>query len=148
YGLTLSPHSFLWFSLASDPAQLGPARQGARAGVSAKAPVPVLAVEGSWRSCLEGKGRQELEAALLDVLPTRRWFLGAAKALRNVAIVQAIPVGDAAVLVLLEVDYADAEAETYALPLAFAPAADLRLTRRLRRAGSPPLVARLESDVP
>src|SRR6185295_16291425 len=148
YGLTLSPHSFLWFSLASDPAQLGPARQGARAGVSAKVPVPVLAVEGPWRSCLEGKGRQELEAALLDVLPTRGWFLGAARALRNVEITEAIPVGDAAALVLLEVDYADVEGEIYALPLTFAPAADSRLTRRLRRAGSPPIVVRLESDVP
>ncbi len=151
YGLTLGPHSFLWFSLVSDPAQFGRPRQGAPADVAAKVPIPVLAVEGPWSSCLEGKGRRELEAALLDVLPSRRWFLGAARALRNVEIVETIPAGDAAnaaVLALLEVGYADAEAEVYALPLAFAPDADPKRGRRLRRAGSPPVVARLESDVP
>ncbi len=151
YGLALGPHSFLWFSLVPDPARFGRARQRAAGGAVTKAPVPVLAVEGPMEapwSCLEGKGRRELEAALLDVLPSRRWFAGAAGALRSVEITEAIPIGAAAVLALLEVSYVEAEAETYALPLAFVPDADLKVVRRLRRAGSPPVVARLESDVP
>jgi maltose alpha-D-glucosyltransferase/alpha-amylase len=32
YGLTLGPHSFLWFSLVADPAQLGRARQTPKSG--------------------------------------------------------------------------------------------------------------------
>src|SRR6185295_12508539 len=139
YGLTLSPHSFLWFSLVADPAKFGRARQGAPAGAPTRARVPVLAIEGPWRSCLEGKGRRELEAALLDVLPSRRWFAGAARTLRGVEVNDVIPLGDgadAAVLALLDVHFVDAEEEMYALPLAFAPEADARLVRRLRRAGS------------
>jgi maltose alpha-D-glucosyltransferase/alpha-amylase len=44
YGLTLGPHSFLWFSLVADPAQFGQARQAPR------------------------NARRDLEAALLDAL--------------------------------------------------------------------------------
>ncbi|MFL6258548.1 MAG: maltose alpha-D-glucosyltransferase [Thermoanaerobaculia bacterium] len=143
YGLTLGPHSFYWFALVQDPAQFGRARQSAPSEAAAgEAPVPVLAIEGSWRSVLEGKARRDLESVLLDVLPTRRWFGGKARTLRAVEIAEAIPVGDDAVIALLRVDYADAEAEVYALPLAFAPS---------RRAGDATVagaVARLESDVP
>jgi maltose alpha-D-glucosyltransferase / alpha-amylase len=143
YGLTLGPHSFYWFSLVQDPAQFGRARQSGPSGVAAgEAPVPVLAVEGSWRSALEGKAKRDLESVLLDVLPTRRWFGGKARTLRAVEIAEAIPVAEDAVIALLEVDYADAEAEMYALPLAFAPS---------RRAGDPTIagaVARLEADLP
>ena len=143
YGLTLGPHSFYWFALVQDPAQFGRARQGgpSEAMAAGEAPVPVLALEGGWRSCLEGKAKRDLEGVLLDLLPTRRWFGGKARTLRAVEIAEAIPVGDDAVVALLRVDYADAEAEVYALPLAFAPA---------RRAGDANLlaVARLASDVP
>ncbi len=146
YGLVLSPHAFFWFSLVNDPAQFRRAKQGAP-GALAESRIPVLAGEGPWWSWLTGKGRKDLETALLDVLPSRRWFRGAARTLRDVEITEAVPVGDAAV-VLLGVDYTEGEAETYALPLAFAPDADPKLVGRLRRAGSPPVVARLESDVP
>ncbi|HEY3569345.1 MAG TPA: maltose alpha-D-glucosyltransferase [Thermoanaerobaculia bacterium] len=142
YGLTLGPHSFYWFALVQDPAQFGRARQsGPSEAMAGEMPVPALAIEGDWRSCLQGKTKRDLEAVLLDLLPTRRWFGGKARTLRAVEIVEAIPVGDYAVIALLDVDYADAEAEMYALPLAFAPA---------RRAGDSALagvMARLESDV-
>jgi maltose alpha-D-glucosyltransferase / alpha-amylase len=130
--LTLGPHAFLWFSLVQEPAQLGRARQ--------VAPVPVLAAAGPWTSVLEGRARRDLEAALLDMLPSRRWFGGHVRALRGVEIVEIIPLGAAvmpAVLAVVRADFADGEAETYSLPLAFAPAAD---------AGQ--VVARLESGSP
>jgi maltose alpha-D-glucosyltransferase/alpha-amylase len=146
YGLTLGPHSFLWFSLVRDPRQLGRARQGAPAAVAPKARVPVLSAEGAWRSWVEGKGRRDLEMSLLEVLPSRPWFGGAARSPRGVEITEMIPVGEAAVLVLFLVDGADADAETYALPLAFVPDSDAKLVRRLRRAGAAAVVARLESD--
>ena len=148
YGLILSPHSFFWFSLVQDPAQFGRARQGAPAGKLAKARIPVLAIEGPWRSCLEGKRCSDLETALLDVLPSRRWFGGVARSMRGVEMTEVISLGDTTVVVLLTVDYTEGEPELYALPLAFAPDVNLKLMRRLRRAGSPPVLARLESDVP
>jgi maltose alpha-D-glucosyltransferase/alpha-amylase len=147
YGLTLAPHSFLWFSLVADPKQFGRVRQAPKGGDAAGAPVPELAVEGGWRSCLEGKGRRDLESLLLDVLPARRWFGGKARTLRAVEIRETIPLSADAVLALLRVDYAEAEAEHYALPLAFAPASDPERLERLRAEGAP-LVARLESDSP
>ena len=142
YRLTLGPHSFIWFSLVQDPAQFGSARQAAPAGSAAGAPVPVLAIEGPWWSCLEGKARRDLESALLDVLPSRRWFVGKARMLRGVEITETIPFGSGAVLALVEVDYSEAEPELYALPLAFAP------DSRREQAPELPAVVRLESDSP
>jgi maltose alpha-D-glucosyltransferase/alpha-amylase len=147
YGLTLGPHSFLWFSLVADPAQFGRVRQAATAHAESEtteARLPTLAVEGAWRRCLEGKSRRDLESLLLDVLPTRRWFAGKARTLRGVEIRETVPFGAAAVLALLRVDYVDADAEHYALPLAFAADAEPERQERLR-ADELPLVARLES---
>jgi maltose alpha-D-glucosyltransferase/alpha-amylase len=142
YRLTLGPHSFIWFSLVQDPAQFGRARQAAPAESTAGARVPVLAIEGPWWSCLEGKARRDLESVLLDVLPSRRWFAGKARTLRSVEIAETIPFGSGAVLALLQVDYAEAEPEVYALPLAFAPDSGSA------PAADPAAVARLESDSP
>jgi maltose alpha-D-glucosyltransferase/alpha-amylase len=144
YGITLSPHAFLWFSLMQDPAQFG--RQKAQPEAAAESAIRSIRIEGSWRSCLEGQGQEALESALLDVLPSRRWFGGKARTLRAVEISEAVPI-DGAVVALLAVSYTDAEAETYALPLAFAPDSDAELVERLRAAGSP-VVARLESGDP
>jgi maltose alpha-D-glucosyltransferase/alpha-amylase len=150
YPLTLGPHNFFWFSLEADPARFGQRRQGVPSAASVEPPpVPVLAIEGSWRACLEGRSKRGLEGALLEVLPSRRWFGGKARTLRAIEIVEAIPMGDGAeLLVLLRVDYTDAEEEVYALPLAFAPDVDAGLAERVRRAGPSTLVARFESDVP
>ncbi|HEV7507292.1 MAG TPA: maltose alpha-D-glucosyltransferase [Thermoanaerobaculia bacterium] len=135
--LTLGPHAFLWFALVQEPAQLGRARQVAAASAEAPAPVPVLAVSGPWTNVLEGAVRRGLEAALLDVLPSRRWFVNRTRSLRGLEIVEIIPLDAASVLAVVRADFADGEAEIYSLPLAFAPAAE---------AGD--VVARLESGTP
>jgi maltose alpha-D-glucosyltransferase/alpha-amylase len=135
--LTLGPHAFLWFTLVQEPAQLGRARQVATSSAESPAPVPVLAVAGPWRNVLEGSARQVLEGALLDALPSRRWFASRARALRGLEIVEIIPLGMDAVLAVVRADFVDGEAETYSFPLAFAPAAE---------AGD--AVARLESGTP
>jgi maltose alpha-D-glucosyltransferase/alpha-amylase len=141
YPFTLGPHSFFWFALETEPSPLGRQRQGESAG-ELEAQVPVLAVEGSWRGILEGAAKRDLETALLSVLPSRRWFGGKARTLRRVEISEVIPLpngGDGEVLTLLAVDYADAEAETYALPLAFTAGPEPEASA---------LVARLESSSP
>ncbi len=151
YRITLSPHGFLWFSLVQDPAQIE--RRQRRQAPSERAaeppPVPVLAIEGPWESCLAGKCKGDLESALLDVLPSRRWFSGTSRTprtLRGVEIQEVIPVGSGAVLTLLGVDYTDAEPEVYVLPLAFAPETSPDLLERLREAGPAVAVAWLESS--
>ncbi|HKI00370.1 MAG TPA: maltose alpha-D-glucosyltransferase [Thermoanaerobaculia bacterium] len=150
YGITLSPHGFLWFSLVQDPAQFGrqKARTEAAAGssISSISAIPAIRIDGPWPGVLEGAGKEALEGALLDVLPSRRWFGGKARTLRAIEIAEAVPV-DSSVILLLTVSYTDAEAETYALPLAFTPDSDAELVERLLQAGSP-VVARLESGAP
>ncbi|HEX3556975.1 MAG TPA: maltose alpha-D-glucosyltransferase [Thermoanaerobaculia bacterium] len=151
WGLTLGPHSFLWFSLVQDPSKLSPARQegtrGPAAAMAEEPAVPVLAVAGPWTSVLEGKARRELAAALLDVLPSRRWF-GKARTLRGVEITEVVPLAAGAVLAVIHADFTEADPEVYALPLAFAPDGDAERVERLRQAAPSPVVARLESAAP
>ncbi len=145
YFMTLSPHSFYWFTLEMEPARLG--RQAAPAGAAAEAPVASLRTRGPWESCLDEACRSDLEEAIGNLLPTRRWFGGKARTLRAVRIGEVIPL-DSARLLLIDVEYADAEAETYALPVAFAPDTAPELQERVRRATPPVVIARVESDAP
>jgi maltose alpha-D-glucosyltransferase/alpha-amylase len=105
YPLTLGPHAFYWFALVAETARTG----------AAEVSLPVL--HGSWES-LVGSSRGELEGALAAVLPARRWLADKAPALRGIRIQDAIPWTEQAHLLLLGIDYAEAEAETYALPVA------------------------------
>jgi maltose alpha-D-glucosyltransferase/alpha-amylase len=147
YPMTLSPHSFYWFSLEMAPAQLG---RKAAGGAVAEVPAAVLRTRGSWEECLTGACRSDLEEAIANLLPSRRWFGGKARTMRALRIGEVIPLGglEGARLLLVEVEYTDAEPETYALPVAFAPDAQPELQERVRRASPPVVIARLESDAP
>jgi len=116
YLLTLGPHSFYWFSLETEtlPIRLR------LAGAGVEGEIPVLAIQGSWESCLEGRSKAGLESALAAILPTRPWFVGRARTIRQVEIRESIPLEGDARLALVGVEYTDGEPETYALPLAFA----------------------------
>ncbi len=81
--------------------------------------IATLAVDGAWDELLQ---RPDALAALLPAfLQGRRWFGGKARHVAAAQIVEAvrIPYADAvAYLCLVQVDYRDGPAETYALPLA------------------------------
>ena len=147
YLLTVGPHSFYWFSLEMEPEPLR-LRRGAS---GSEVEIPVLALQGPWESCLEGRCRADFETALQHLLPTRRWFVGKARTIRHVSITESIPLelrlsGEMdARLALVEVEYTDGEPETYALPLAFArgPRA-----AQVLRDWRPSVLARLQSDNP
>ncbi|MFL6197656.1 MAG: putative maltokinase, partial [Thermoanaerobaculia bacterium] len=134
YLLTLGPHSFYWFSLETEPLPI----RLRLAGAGLESEVPVLAIQGSWESCLEGRSKAGLESALAAILPTRPWFVGRARTIRQVQIRESIPLEEDARLALVGVEYTDGEPETYTLPLAFA------------RDGRPPqaVLVRLRSDSP
>jgi maltose alpha-D-glucosyltransferase/alpha-amylase len=151
YLLTVGPHSFYWFSLELEPEPLR-LRRGESASEVA---VPVLALQGGWESCLEGRCKSDLEAALQDLLPTRRWFGGKARTIRHVGITESIPLEEPkemdarlavlALLALITVEYTDGEPETYALPLAFARGAR---AEQVMHDWRPAVIARLQSDDP
>jgi maltose alpha-D-glucosyltransferase / alpha-amylase len=105
YYLTLPPYGYFWFRLE---------RRGADDPGGDTSP-PVLS--GSPRRVLE-TGGDELVALVTRHAQGRRWFAGKGRTITGSRFVDRITFGkDGPVLVLLEVSYADADPETYAVPL-------------------------------
>ena len=52
----------------------------------------MLIVTERWERILEGEARGSLEACLPDVLKSRRWFAGKARAIQSVRIVESVPI--------------------------------------------------------
>jgi maltose alpha-D-glucosyltransferase/alpha-amylase len=142
YLLTVGPHSFYWFSLELEPEPI----RLRRGESGSEAEVPVLTLQGGWESCLEGRCKSDLETALQDLLPTRRWFGGKARTIRHVGITESISLEEVdARLALIGVEYTDGEPETYALPLAFARGAR---AEQVMHDWRPAVLARLQSEDP
>jgi len=139
YPLTLSQHSFIWFSLVGEPSRFG---QTARVERTRTPSLPAVAIHGGWEEVFQDSARDELEKALAVALPARRWFAAEAGTVRRMTLADVIPMADptaeAPRLLLLGVEPTDGEAETYAVPVAFAPG-----TKRARAA-----LVRLESEQP
>ncbi len=120
YYFTLGPHAFYWFSLESKRAEPFRLRALSPEAVGA---LPTLAeteealfIKENWFI---------LEAVLLDYIRGRRWFRGKARESWGLQILDIIPIHSpefAANLVLISVEYAEGDPETYILPLISAPA--------------------------
>jgi maltose alpha-D-glucosyltransferase/alpha-amylase len=140
YFLTLGPHSFYWFALQPQRAELP---SGGRTAI------PLLTSPDGWEDVIRGTAAEALADVLLGYLHTCRWFLGKAYRALAVRVVDsvAVPFGARVGLVtLLRVDYAHHDPETYVLPLSFTagPQAETLLAQhpdavvaRLRRHGNP-----------
>jgi maltose alpha-D-glucosyltransferase/alpha-amylase len=119
YFLSLGPHAFYWFSLE----EKAPARvesSGAPVGAQARALLPV---QDEWEEVFQEGTRTRLEEALQSWLPSRRWFGGKARIIRNVTVLEAIPIpvaDEKAFLIVLQVEYIQSDPETYVVPLACA----------------------------
>ncbi|MEJ2313997.1 MAG: maltose alpha-D-glucosyltransferase [Nitrospirota bacterium] len=115
YILTLVPHAYYVF-------QLRPAKEEISAE---KKELPELKVSGKWEKVLEGRSLEGLLRRVLpDYLAGKRWFGGKARRIRNISLVEDIPVrenGSFAHLLFLEVRYTEGPSETYVLPISFAP---------------------------
>ncbi|MGQ0814555.1 MAG: maltose alpha-D-glucosyltransferase [Gemmatimonadota bacterium] len=111
FTLTLSPHSFYWFELT-------PARRDSITVQDEWRP-PVLRAT-ALRDLLEGASSRELERLLRVYLTRQRWFRSKARVIRNVEIVDSIPIdvpGCDSRIAVIEVDYPEGEPENYLLPL-------------------------------
>ncbi len=139
YLMTLNPHAFYWFSLKPTPTapEVAPEAQERR--------LPSLSVTGGLEALFEGRARAALERVLPAYLKSRRWFGGKARRIKSVELVDAVCVptddGDGYVL-LVVVNYVEADAETYVLPVSWASGDRAREVE----AGSPALIARLTID--
>ncbi|HEU4672294.1 MAG TPA: maltose alpha-D-glucosyltransferase [Candidatus Limnocylindrales bacterium] len=121
YPLTLGPHAFLWFELTEPPAAA--TVEAAPTELPSLAPVRDITALGGHGAAAR------LATVLAGWLPSRRWFRAKARRVRGVEVSDVLPLTagprPAAVLVVT-VDYAQGEPETYLVPVAILPEADAR----------------------
>jgi maltose alpha-D-glucosyltransferase/alpha-amylase len=115
YVITLGPHAYYWFALQAPI-------DGRRA--LKKRVVPTIKAPAQLDVLLGNGQREQFER---DILPNHiqnsRWFGSKARTFRNVKVTEQLafsPDADGARLWLAEVNYLDAPAETYALPVRIA----------------------------
>ena len=129
YFLTLGPHNFYWFSLEPKP-------QPVASGADTPVKLPSLVVIEDWREIFTGSPRAKFEAILPGYLKSQTWFSGGTKTVKFVTVKEffsvLLPDEHTAALAFLQVEYAEAGPELYALPLSFA---DGDAAGRLRESG-------------
>jgi len=107
---TLAPHGFYWLVL----------RQPATHPREMQWTAPAFAAPAAWTDSLW----RRIEREILPIyVPTCRWFGGNHRAIRELHIVQNVPIGDeadAARLLVIEVVFTEGLPESYLLPVAFA----------------------------
>lgn len=117
YFLTLGPHNFYWFSLEPRPQ--------AQPQTGAPVVLPSLSVMEDWLEIFSGRSLQQFEAVLPDFLRAQPWF-PRDKTIKSASIKEHINVpllnGTSAALTFLQVEYVEANPETYVLPLGLAVA--------------------------
>ena len=133
YLVTLSPHAFYWFQLRAAP---GEEAAGER-------PLPVLRVPAQWWQVLDGHQRRGLEAALPELVRSRRWFAAKDRRIQSATVDERATLAEAgwrAELLVVSVEYFEGEAERYLLPVAALPRED---AAHLERDRPEAVVARL-----
>src|SRR3954451_15444566 len=109
YLLTMPPYAFYWFELLRPSPAEGDRVDGA-----------VRAIE--WppdASAIDGRVTRALQRVLTDWLPQRRWFGSKQRRITHVTVEDAIPLGgDGLSVLLVRVDFAAGDPETYTVPVA------------------------------
>ena len=115
YVITLGPHAHYWFALHAPT-------DGRRA--PRKKVVPVINAPMELETLLANSARAAIEGEILPrYIQTCRWFGSKARTFRNLRVVEQSSISedaDSAQLWFLEVNYLDAPAETYVLPVEIA----------------------------
>ncbi|HEY2106546.1 MAG TPA: maltose alpha-D-glucosyltransferase [Candidatus Binataceae bacterium] len=115
YPFTLGPHVFLWFSIQ-------PAHRDSLGAVDGYR-VPQIDVSTTFEHLMRSPLRSKINLVLPEYLPHCRWFRGKARLIRAATITEAMPLSEnpgAPHLTIINVDYRNAESETYMLPIALA----------------------------
>jgi maltose alpha-D-glucosyltransferase / alpha-amylase len=116
YFFTLGPHAFYWFSLESQTSQLAPM---ARA-TGAEPAWTVLHAERDWAEILQPRSQLAMERVMQTWLVSRRWFGGEAMTIKGSHVRELIWLklgANKACIAFLQVDFVQAEAQFYAIPL-------------------------------
>ncbi|HEY3661819.1 MAG TPA: maltose alpha-D-glucosyltransferase [Chthoniobacterales bacterium] len=109
YFLTIGPHGHYWFAFQSQKEKR----------TAKKRHVPAIDAEPNLAALLANHQRAQLEREILpNYLRTCRWFGAKARSIREMRIIEQIPVAeDAGQLWLLQVDYTDGAPDIYSLPV-------------------------------
>jgi maltose alpha-D-glucosyltransferase/alpha-amylase len=120
YFLTLGPHEFYMFILLEEkPAFL----QVMSIATEAQKPLPIIEAQDGWAWVNQVRVRQSFEDVLPDYFLTCRWFGGKSKKISSARIIDTIAVPykeSQAMMTIIRFEYADAPAEQYMLPVAYA----------------------------
>ncbi len=138
YGLSLGPHSFLWFRLEAP-------RPSEFVVVRGREPATLPGPADLDRH-LVGRSADALVGVLLDWMRERRWFRSKARRVRSGRLADVVDLGlddRRAVLALLNVAYDEGEPERYAIPLEVV-SGEAALERAERAPGS--VVARFATE--
>ena len=138
YVITLGPHAHYWFALHAPT-------DGRRA--PRKKVVPVINAPMELETLLANNTRAAIEGEILPrYLQTCRWFGSKARTFRNLRVVEQSSISedaDGAQLWFVEVNYLDAPAETYVLPVEIASG---DAARAISQAAPHAMIARFEGS--
>ncbi|MCI0453755.1 MAG: maltose alpha-D-glucosyltransferase [Candidatus Dadabacteria bacterium] len=114
YVFTLGFHDYYWFLIRKKEEVITTQK---------RLTIPELSLSGSWEMVFEGKTKEKLEGEILpSYIENCRWFIGKARSIQQVEIVENISIGeDPSVtrLLFLEVRYTEGLPDVYLLPLSF-----------------------------
>jgi maltose alpha-D-glucosyltransferase/alpha-amylase len=115
YLLTLSPHSFYWFSMTTVTGDLQlPQWEGER---------EQLELAGGTETAFQDPLLGDVEALLARYIPGRVWYHGGDRKVRHARLVDVIPLRRVlpdAYLALVEIDYLDGDPQRYLISIGFA----------------------------
>lgn len=128
YFMTLSPHSFYWFSLEESREEHIVLQKQ-----KPKRKLPVLTLKERWEDLLSHENREALIEAFPEYLIEQHWFGGKGYKIRQVKILGEIPLfekGIPGVLMLLQADYVGKESQAYLVGLVMGSKEKLKEVRR------------------
>jgi len=115
YFLSLGPYAFHWFHLQPKEANAESMTSGA--GLES---LPVVEAE-TVEAVFSLETRTGIARLLPRVLPSRAWFLGRSRTVRDVTITDAVRVPDSSAYMLFtDIEYTDGDPDTYLINLAIA----------------------------
>lgn len=115
YFLTISPHSFFWFSLEKT-------LERRRSPEEIEELINVIDSPVDWTGLFRGKLKSRLEDVIPDFLVRNRWFGGKNRKINQVRIKDVVEIAygrSQYYYTLVEVDYGEKDTETYSIPFAF-----------------------------
>ena len=111
----MGPHVFLWFSIEAAHSDGGGEIDGYR--------MPQIDVPGGSKTLMHEPLRHRINLILPEYLPHCRWFRAKSRSIRAVRITEVLPLSENSAttyLTMINVDYRNAESETYVLPISLA----------------------------